>query len=259
MTELAIGTPTKKTVRSANVAGFASDADRWSAVVRRDPAADGVFYYSVRTTGVYCLPSCAARLARRANVRFHATRADADAAGFRACKRCRPTEQGAAIHVAVGDCALGSVLVAASDKGVSAILLGDDTDALVSEVQARFPKAALIRGGADSERWVAQVVAYVEAPRRGLDLPLDIRGTAFQRQVWRALRDIPIGSTTSYADIAARIGAPDTARGVARACAANALAIAIPCHRVVRKDGGLSGYRWGMARKRALLDREAAV
>ena len=345
---------------------FVSDQDRWSAVVRRDAAADDVFYYSVSTTGVYCRPSCASRLARRQHVQFHATREAAERAGFRPCKRCRPdqprqaerqaaaiakacrlieqTEElpsldelaaaagmsrfyfhrvfkaitgltpkayaaahranrvrreltrtsrvtdaiyeagfnssgrfyatsskvlgmtprdfraggpGASIRFAVGECTLGSILVAASERGICAILLGDDADALARDLQDRFPKAHLIGGDTQFEHWMAQVVGFVEAPRLGLDLPLDIRGTAFQQRVWQALSEVPAGTTTSYAEIAKRVGAPNAVRAVAQACAANALAVAIPCHRVVRTDGALSGYRWGVERKRALLDREA--
>ncbi len=324
----------------------------WEAVRRRDPAADGRFVYSVRSTGVYCRPSCAARLARRENVSFHASCAEAESAGFRPCKRCRPNERtlaerqaaivaracrliveaeeppslgdlaqsagmspfhfhrvfkkvagltpkayaaahranrvrdeltrsasvteaiydagfnssgrfyaaaaqllgmtpmrfrsgapGQEIRFAVGECSLGAILVAASEKGVCAILLGDDPDALVRDLQDRFPRARLIGGDAGFERWVATVVGFVEAPRIGLDLPLDLRGTAFQQRVWRALADIPPGSTASYAEVAERIGAPKAVRAVAQACAANPLAVAIPCHRVVRRDGEISGYR----------------
>jgi AraC family transcriptional regulator of adaptative response/methylated-DNA-[protein]-cysteine methyltransferase len=164
---------------------------------------------------------------------------------------------GAAIRFAVGECSLGSILVASSDKGVCAILMGDDPPALVRSLQDRFPKADLIGADAEFETVVAQVVGFVEAPGIGLDLPLDVRGTAFQQRVWRALREIPAGATASYSDIARKIGAPKATRAVAGACAANALAVAIPCHRVVRNDGALSGYRWGVERKRALLDREA--
>ena len=347
---------------------FASDVARWAAVTQRDSAADDHFYYAVSTTGVYCRPSCAARLARREHVQFYATRAEAEKAGFRPCKRCRPDEApraerqaaaiakacrlieqsedlpgldelaeaagmsrfyfhrvfkeitgltpkayaaahrasrvreeltrsstvtdaiyeagfqssgrfyaassqilgmkpsdfrkggvGASIRFAVGECSLGSILVAASEKGICAILLGDDAEALTRDLQDRFPKANLIGGDAEFERWVAQVVGFVEAPRVGLDLPLDIRGTAFQRRVWRALSEVPPGSTASYSDIAKRLGAPKSVRAVAQACAANTLAVVIPCHRVVRTDGGLSGYRWGVERKRTLLDREARV
>jgi len=348
-------------------APFSSDDQRWDAVVRRDPSADGVFYYSVRTTGVYCRPSCAARLARRENVRFHSSCDDAEQAGFRPCKRCRPnapalaeqraaavakacrlieasdegldlgtladaagmsrfhfhrvfksitgltpkayaaahrarrirnaltqrgsvTEaiydagfnsngrfyatsaqvlgmsptsfrsggEGEVIRFAVGECSLGPILVAATEKGVCAILLDDEPDALVRDLQDRFPRAELIGGDEQFEGLVAKVVGLVEAPALGLDLPLDVRGTAFQQRVWQALREIPAGTTVSYAQIAARIGSPKAVRAVAQACAANAIAVAIPCHRVVRNDGGLSGYRWGVERKRALLEREVA-
>jgi AraC family transcriptional regulator of adaptative response/methylated-DNA-[protein]-cysteine methyltransferase len=161
------------------------------------------------------------------------------------------------IRFAVGECSLGSILVAASKRGVCAILMGDDPDILVRDLQDRFPRANLVGGAAKFEQCVAKVVGFVEAPRLGLDLPLDVRGTAFQKRVWQALREIPAGETVSYADIAKRIGSPKSVRAVAQACAANALAVAIPCHRVVRNDGGLSGYRWGVERKRTLLDREA--
>jgi AraC family transcriptional regulator of adaptative response/methylated-DNA-[protein]-cysteine methyltransferase len=354
-----------KAKQTADAAATESDP-RWVAIVTRNQDADGTFYYSVRTTGVYCRPSCAARLARPQNVRFHVTREDAELAGFRPCKRCKPdqpalVDQQAAvvtaacriieaaetapglaelaarvgmspfhfhrlfrritgltpwayaaaqrekrvraelsrsdtvtaaivdagynansrfyekshailgmtpqayraggintdIRFAVGQCSLGAILVAQSDRGVCAILLGDDPDALVRDLQDRFPRARLIGGDADFERLVAVVVGFVEAPGVGLDLPLDVRGTAFQQRVWQALREIPAGQTASYTDIATRIGSPHSVRAVAQACAANALAVAIPCHRVVRQDGGLSGYRWGVERKRALLDREA--
>ena len=339
---------------------------RWAAVLARDPKANGTFFFSVRTTGVYCRPSCGARTARPENVVFHISTADAERAGFRPCKRCKPdrlplAEQHAAkvvelcrllenadevsslealaeragmspyhlhrvfksitgvtprayaaahrasrvraelgrsstvtdaiydagygsngrfyeesnqvlgmtptsyraggantaIRFAIGECSLGSILVAASERGVCAILMGDDPDTLARDLQDRFPRATLIGGDTAFEHLVAKVVGFVEAPRLGLDLPLDVRGTAFQQRVWRALREIPAGATTSYSDIASRIGTPQSVRAVAQACAANPLAVAIPCHRVVRHDGGLSGYRWGVERKRALLDREA--
>ena len=354
------------TSRETDSPPFAGDAERWAAVERRDRGADGAFYYSVRTTGVYCRPSCAARLARRENVRFHASCEEAEAAGFRPCKRCRPNEaalavrraaavakacrlietaeempnldalagsagmsrfhfhrvfrtitgvtpkvyaaahrarrvrealpqsstvteaiygagfnssgrfyakseqvlgmtptrfrsggSGAAIRFAVGECSLGSILVAATDKGVCAILLGDKPEALVRELEDRFPRATLIGGDEDFEQWVAKVIGFVEAPALGLDLPLDVRGTAFQQRVWQALRKIPAGATVTYSEVAQRIGAPKAVRAVGQACASNAIAVAIPCHRVVRNDGSLSGYRWGVERKRALLDREA--
>jgi AraC family transcriptional regulator of adaptative response/methylated-DNA-[protein]-cysteine methyltransferase len=342
------------------------DELRWTAIVSRDRQADGTFFYAVRTTGVFCRPSCPARLPKRENVAFYVASADAEAAGFRPCKRCHPTEFSQAkrhaelvaqacrtieaaetppalatlaraaalspyhfhrvfkqvtgvtirayaqahrgrrvrreldragtvtaaiydagfnsgsrfyenadgilgmtptsfrkggdrtiIRFAVGESVLGSVLVAATDKGVCAIFLGDDPDALVRELQDRFDRAELIGGDAQFEAVVAKVVGFVERPEMGLDLPLDIRGTAFQRRVWEALRAIGIGDTVSYGEIAARIGKPNAVRAVAGACAANALAVAIPCHRVVRTDGSLGGYRWGVELKETLLNREA--
>ncbi len=356
----------KMTVTSAMRAAATVGDLRWAAVLARDPAADGKFFYSVATTGVYCRPSCAARTPRPENVAFHATAAEAEQAGFRPCRRCQPDQSplaerqaalvadlcrlienaerapslqeladhaglstyhlhrvfrtvtgltpreyasgrragrvraelassatvteaiygagyntgsrfyeqsnrllgmtptryraggaGMEIRFAVGECSLGAILVAASERGVCAILLGDDPDALARDLQDRFQRADLIGGDAGFEQLVAQVVGFVEAPGLGLDLPLDVRGTAFQQRVWQALREIPAGATASYSEIARRIGAPQAVRAVAGACAANALAVAIPCHRVVRNDGGLAGYRWGVERKRALLDREA--
>lgn len=161
------------------------------------------------------------------------------------------------IKFAVGQTSLGAILVASSTKGVAAILLGDDPDALVRNLQDRFPKAYLIGADRDYEALVARVVGFVEAPRIGLDLPLDVRGTAFQQRVWQALQEIPVGAAISYAEIAERIGSPKAVRAVAGACAANKLAVAIPCHRVVRADGDLAGYRWGVERKRELIRKEA--
>lgn len=341
---------------------------RWAAVVTRDARMDGKFLYSVATTGVYCRPSCAARTARPENVAFHSTVDDAERAGFRPCRRCKPdqpplttqhantvadlcrlierAEQPPTLHAlaeqaglstfhlhrvfkaitgvtpkqyatahrtrrvkdalgrsssvtaaiydagynsngrfyessnqllgmtptayraggadteirfAVGECSLGSILVAASNVGVCAILLGDDPDALTRDLQDRFPRAQLIGGNADFEQIVARVVGFVEAPALGLDLPLDVRGTAFQQRVWKALSEIPAGTTSSYLEVAHRIGASKSVRAVGGAIAANPLAIAIPCHRVVRSDGALSGYRWGVERKRALIEREAVA
>ena len=354
--------------KNIELAAATENDPRWASVVARSTAADGTFFYSVKTTGVYCRPSCAARVARPENVRFHPTREDAENAGFRPCKRCKPDqpsliEQHAAmvteacrlieasqsvptleelanhagvsgfhlhrvfkaitgvtpreyaaahrgervrkelgrarsvtaaiynsgynsngrfygesqqvlgmtptiyraggvnadIRFAIGECSLGSILVARSELGVCAILLGDDPDTLARDLQDRFPRATLIGGDAEFEQLVAQVVGFVEAPGLGLDLPLDVQGTAFQQRVWQALQEIPAGSTASYTEIASRIGSPKAVRAVAQACAANALAVAIPCHRVVRNDGGLSGYRWGVERKRALLQREAGT
>jgi AraC family transcriptional regulator of adaptative response/methylated-DNA-[protein]-cysteine methyltransferase len=161
------------------------------------------------------------------------------------------------IRFAVGQCSLGAILVAQSERGICAILLGDDPQRLVEDLQDQFPKARLVGGDAGFERLVAQVVGFVEAPSIGLNLPLDVRGTAFQERVWQALREIPPGATVSYAQVAARIGQPKAVRAVAQACGANHLAVAIPCHRVVRRNGELSGYRWGVERKRELLGREA--
>lgn len=161
------------------------------------------------------------------------------------------------IRFAVGQCSLGAVLVAASTRGVCAILLGDDPDALVRDLQDRFKTARLIGADGAFEQWIAQVVGLIESPRVGLALPLDIQGSAFQQRVWQALRGIPAGQTVSYTELAQRIGSPGAVRAVAGACAANPLAVAIPCHRVVRHDGALSGYRWGVERKRILLCREA--
>ena len=362
------GRKVNMTTRTEMLAAETVNDPRWAAVAARDAKADGKFVYSVKTTGVYCRPSCAARPARPENVQFHSTAADAERAGFRPCKRCRPDqpslgEQHAAkvgelcrfiesaervpslealarrvglsayylhrifkavtgvtprayaaahrakrvraeldrsstvteaiygagyssngrfyeeadgvlgmtptnyraggtnmdIRFAIGECSLGSILVATSERGVCAILLGDDPNELARELQDRFPRARLIGGDARFEELVSKVVGFVETPRVGLDLPLDVRGTAFQQRVWQALREIPAGKTASYTEIAKRIGLPKSVRAVAQACSANALAVAIPCHRVVRHDGGLSGYRWGVERKRALLEREAKV
>ena len=339
---------------------------RWAQVVARDKTADGVFWYSVASTGVYCRPSCPSRRANPRNVQLHDSIGAAEAAGFRACRRCnpdglsidaahaalvtkacrlidaaaeapslaqladatelsphyfhrlfkkatgltpkayaaarraarlrdglghaatvtqafhdagfgsngrfyeassallgmRPTQYRAGgadevLRFAVGQCSLGAILVACSHRGVAAILLGDDPEELVRDLEARFPKARLVGGDAAYEQQVALAVGLVEAPARGLALPLDVRGTAFQQRVWRALQDIPPGRTATYAEVAQRIGAPAATRAVASACAANPIAVAIPCHRVVRRDGGLSGYRWGVERKRELIAREA--
>jgi AraC family transcriptional regulator, regulatory protein of adaptative response / methylated-DNA-[protein]-cysteine methyltransferase len=342
-----------------------ADDPRWARVVARDRSADGEFWYSVVTTGVYCRPSCPSRTANPNNVQLHDTLEDAKATGFRPCKRCNPDglsvdaenaglvaracrlierseeipslddlassvgrspshfhrlfkattgltpkeyadehratrireglmkshsvtkaiydagfnssgrfyeksnkmlgmtptqyRAGGAneeIRFAVGECALGAILVASSKKGIAAILLGNDPDKLVRDLQDRFPKAKLVGADKEYEALVARVVGFVEAPGHNLELPLDVRGTTFQRKVWRALREIPVGKTVSYAELARQIGAPKAVRAVAGACAANNIAVVIPCHRVVRKDGSLSGYAWGVERKRGLLERE---
>lgn len=188
-----------------------------------------------------------------ADSRFYATAEQL--LGMRA-REYRAGGMGATIRFAVGQCSLGALLVAQSQRGICAILLGDDADSLVRDLQDQFPKAELIGGDADFEQLVARVVGFIETPAMGLSLPLDVRGTAFQQRVWQALRDIPLGATASYTEIAERIGAPKAVRAVAQACAANHIAVAIPCHRVVRRDGDISGYRWGVERKRALLRRE---
>ena len=359
---------------SANQAAAATQATqadpRWAQVQQRDRAADGRFVYAVRSTGVFCRPSCSSRQPKPENVQFFAGAAQAEAAGYRACKRCTPTAPAAPSHAAlvadlcqwiataedepsladlaeragmspfylqrifkaavgvspkayakahrrsrlqtalgdageaprvidaifdagfastgqlyrdshavlgmtprqyrkggaalpirfgVGECSLGPILVAATAQGICAILLGDDANALVQDLQQRFPQAQLQGGDREFERWMAQVIGFVDEPTRGLALPLDVRGTAFQQQVWQALQRIPVGSTVSYADLAEKLGMPKASRAVAGACAANALAVAIPCHRVVRSDGAISGYRWGVDRKRALLQHEAQL
>lgn len=169
----------------------------------------------------------------------------------------RPHDRAGAIRYGIAHGSLGTILVAASERGLCAILMGDEPAALERDLQARFPRARLVGGDVAFEPVVAQVVSFVEEPGRGLDLPLDVGGTPFQQTVWRRLREIPAGQTVSYTELARLIGAPRAVRAVAQACAANALAVAIPCHRVVRQDGALSGYRWGIERKRLLLDREA--
>jgi AraC family transcriptional regulator of adaptative response/methylated-DNA-[protein]-cysteine methyltransferase len=227
------------------------------------------------TTGVTPAEYAAAQRTRRVRERLPASRSVTDAiyeSGFNSSGRfyeqadamlgMTPTAYragGAAtrIRFAVGQCTLGAILVAATARGVCAIFLGDDPDQLLRELQDRFPRAQLVGGDAAFEKLVARVVGFVETPAVGLDLPLDVRGTAFQQRVWRALRAIPAGTTRSYAEVARRIGAPRSVRAVARAIAGNPIAVAIPCHRVVASDGALTGYRWGIDRKRALLDREA--
>jgi AraC family transcriptional regulator of adaptative response/methylated-DNA-[protein]-cysteine methyltransferase len=245
------------TFANSSARSFTTEDDRWQAIERRDAAADGTFYYSVRTTGVYCRPSCPSRPARRENIAFHASCEAAEAAGFRPCKRCRPNQATATVRFAIGQCWLGAILVATSAKGICAILLGDDPGELRRNLESRFPQALLIEGGESTRQLTDLVIDAIEAPEQARDLPLDPQGTDFEQRVWRELRDIPPGATASYSEIAARIGAPKEAYAVGEACAANMIAVAIPCHRVVRKDGRLANYRWGFKRKRALLKREA--
>ncbi len=342
------------------------DFDRcWAAVESRDGSADGAFYYGVRTTGVYCRPGCPSRRPLRANTAFFATTAEAEAAGLRACKRCRPTDASTASrHVAaiekactllrmsetmpslaeLADAAgssrfhfhrvfkqvtgatprdyarthrlgrfaqkldagekvteaiyasgfgsssrayeaapaalgmtpgarrrggggetirfvtvatpLGWALVAATERGVCMTALGDDRDRLAAMVRERFPAATVVAEDPGLKDWADQVVRFITAPGQTPDLPLDIRGTAFQTRVWRALQKIPLGRTASYSEIARALGQPKAVRAVAQACAANNLALIVPCHRAIREDGDLAGYRWGLERKRALLERE---
>jgi O-6-methylguanine DNA methyltransferase len=227
-----------------------ADDPRWARIVARDKTADGHLWYSVSTTGVYCRPSCPSRIANPTNVQLHDSLESAMTTGFRPCKRCKPDEPSIEAD--------GAILVASSTQGVASILLGDDPDALVRNLQDRFPDARLIGADRDYENLVARVVGFVETPGSGLNLSVDVRGTAFQRRVWQALQAIPVGKKVTYAEVARRIGAPKAVRAVAGACAANNLAVAIPCHRVVRTDGSLSGYAWGVERKRVLLDREAS-
>jgi AraC family transcriptional regulator, regulatory protein of adaptative response / methylated-DNA-[protein]-cysteine methyltransferase len=347
-----------------------SDEMRYAAIAVRDRSQDGAWYYAVRTTGVFCKPSCGARLAKRGNVSFHATIEDAVAAGFRACKRCRPDAKDTDVHAAVVTAAcrmidqalqadgsvpsldalarhtgyspfhlhrifraatgltpraygaasrarilrerlddsdtvsqamhsagyssssrfyetsterlgmtpsrakrggigetvryaisatsLGAILVGATAKGVCSIQLGDDPKSLVRALESRFAGATLVGDDPAFADTVAKVVGFVESPRGALDLPLDIRGTTFQERVWAALTKIAPGVTATYAEVAKAIGSPNSVRAVAAACAANELAIVIPCHRVIKSDGAIAGYRWGVERKSALLKREAA-
>lgn len=338
----------------------------WDALCQRDKQADGRFVYGVKTTGIFCMPSCASRLPLRENVQFFVDAAAAQQAGFRPCKRCCPGSlsreqrqcaaiehacqlmrqaetsltltqvanavgispyhfhrlfkaqvgvtpkryaaalrgqrvrallsdaapvtqaalaagfhsseqfyqeshqllgmaqrrfkhkgQGMTIHFAIGSCSLGAVLVAESERGVCAVLLGDDATALINELHSLFANATVLDGDAAFEQRMALVIRAIDSPGAPLTLPLDIRGTAFQLRVWQALRDIPLGTTLSYRDVAEKMGQPGAVRAVAGACAANRLAVIVPCHRVIRTDGALSGYRWGIARKRQLLESEA--
>lgn len=161
------------------------------------------------------------------------------------------------INYSIGACSFGSILVAHSEKGICAILIHDDDKPLLADLQTRFPKATLNEESTDYKHWLEQVIHFVEAPKKGLELPLDIRGTLFQQHVWQLLQNIPLGTTASYTDIATQLGDPKAVRAVARACAANPIALLVPCHRVVRSDGGISGYRWGVENKRTLIAREA--
>lgn len=234
------------------------DDARWEAMRRRDRDLDGAVFIAVRTTGVYCLASCAGRPLRK-NVEFHDSRESARAAGFRPCLRCRPDQPRETLRWATVPTSLGLALVACSDAGLRLVTLGDDEAALVRDLERRFRSARLTPDpdGLAAER--RAVAAEIDGRGPALDLPLDARGTPLQRAVWAALRTIPAGTTFSYAEVARAIGRPTAARAVAQACGANPLAVLTPCHRVVRADGGVSGYRWGVERKRALLAREARL
>ncbi len=253
------------TAGKAVAASATRDDPRWQRVLARDVTADGEFFYSVSSTGVYCRPSCVSRRAKPEHVAFHPTAEDAQRAGFRPCKRCRPDALAADVHDAaegiirygIAQSSLGRVLCAASERGLCAILFGDDDAVLEHELRRRFATVGVAKDVRGVAAVAAQVMDLIESPATTpFNVPLDVRGTRFQRRVWQALRETHAGSTTSYAQIAARIGMPGSARAVAQACSANPLAVAIPCHRVVRSDGALSGYRWGVQRKRALLRRE---
>jgi AraC family transcriptional regulator of adaptative response/methylated-DNA-[protein]-cysteine methyltransferase len=338
----------------------------WRAVLDRDAGRDGTFVYAVRSTGVYCRPSCPARQPRRVQVVFYPLPEVARACGYRPCKRCRPDQGGGgdpqvevvrracrlleahaegplslaelgadaglspahlqrvfkrvtgisprqyadacrlgrlkarlkekktvttALHEAgygsssrlyeraaeqmgmtpatyrrggrevaiaytVADCPLGRLLLAGTDKGVCAVYLGDAGDALAEELRREFPAAELRRDDEALAAWAEAVCVYLRGQQPHLELPLDVRATAFQWRVWQELRKIPAGSTRTYRQVAEALGMPSAARAVARACATNPVSVVVPCHRVVRGDGGLGGYRWGPHRKQALLDRE---
>lgn len=235
---------------------YDNDDGRWDAVQRRDRNADGAFLFAVKTTGVYCRPGCSGGPLRR-NVVFYLTAAGARADGFRPCKRCRPDAPRETLRHATVDTELGLALAAVSDQGLRVVILGDDAGALRDDLARRFPNARLAPDAAGLDDLLVRIRRLIADPSAPADLPLDARGTALQQRVWAALRQIPAGRTASYADIARAVGRPTAARAVAQACGANPLAVVTPCHRVVRADGGLSGYRWGVERKRALLDREA--
>ncbi len=341
---------------------------RWQAVLQRDSAADGLFVYAIRTTGIYCRPTCPSRRPKPEHTQIFDTSQQAEKAGFRACLRCHPQQaetlqqqqtriienacrlirdsetipdlsrlaaasgfsishfhklfkqitgitpknyaqslrlqklenalnkgdisvteaiyqasynessnfyaaknkpfgmtasaykkggMNIMLHYAIAPCSLGQVLVAATDKGISAILLGDNPELLRNELEQRFPKAKIQPADAAFSVTLDHCIAFIEQPQNHFTLPLDIHGTVFQQKIWQILRRIPPGQTVSYAELARLAGMPRAARAVAGACAANPLAVIVPCHRVVRNDGGLSGYRWGVERKRQLLDKES--
>jgi len=343
-----------------------NEETRWQALVDRDPLFDGTFIVAVKTTGIYCRPTCPSRRPFRRNVTFFDGPDEAEAAGFRACLRCKPRDErapaativeqacayltanldrtvtlselgeavglsphhlqrtftrvagvsprawadarrletlksqlrerddvtsalydagygsssrvyerapgqlgmtpgtyqrggrGMQIQWSIRDCPLGRLLVGATERGVSAIYLGDDDASLEAALHREYPAAEIERDDDRIGDWMARVLEHVSGQRESLDLPVDVVGTAFQRRVWEALRTIPLGATRSYAEVADMIGEPKAVRAVAQACAKNPTAITVPCHRVVRSDGTLSGYRWGVVRKQALLAAERA-
>jgi AraC family transcriptional regulator of adaptative response/methylated-DNA-[protein]-cysteine methyltransferase len=344
---------------------YINDVDRWKAVVDRENSADGCFYYAVKTTGIFCRPSCSSKLPNCENVEYFLSCQEAQASGYRACKKCRPTgtsvkeeteqkiikacriiensnavpklvdlakkvglssyhfhrlfrkyvgvtpKQFASIHrskrlsdslksndsiteafyeagyssssgaynknqdqlsmkpkeyksggvaitiyYGVIECILGWIIVAATDRGICSIEFGDDPAVLPQQLQDRFPKGTIIKAGPGFTNLIEKVVNFIKTPSDNFKLPLDIQGTAFQQQVWNILRQIKPGQTMSYAEVAEKIGNPNAVRAVATACASNKLAVVIPCHRVISKDGRLSGYRWGVERKKMLLDNE---
>jgi AraC family transcriptional regulator, regulatory protein of adaptative response / methylated-DNA-[protein]-cysteine methyltransferase len=344
---------------------FVSEEEKWRALKVKDARADGRFFYGVKSTGVYCRPNCAAKLAKRENVIFFETTDEAERAGFRACKRCgpsgdsqqerdaehvrracelirasetglsldelakavglssfyfqrvfkrvsgvtpreyarelreerarealrrngsvtgaiyeagynansrfyersakmlgmRPREFGAGgggqeIRYSVVKSALGQVLIAGTKRGICAVHFGESAAELESLLQKSFSRARIVEGDAEFKRWVSSVVQSINEADSAKELPLDLRGTVFQQRVWKALREIPKGTTTTYSKLAEKLGTPRAVRAVARACATNQVAVLVPCHRVVRSDGNLAGYRWGLERKRKLLSRE---
>jgi len=236
---------------------YPNDDARWDAMRAKDRAAEGAFYIGVRTTGVYCVASCGGRPLRK-NVAFYATREAARADGLRACLRCKPDINRETLRWAVGETSLGLALVARSEAGLRLVTLGDDAEALRADLEKRFKHARIVPDAEGLTSDLAAVVDVIDHPDRRPALPIDAQGTELQQAVWAALREIPAGQTASYTDIAKAIGRPSAFRAVAQACGANPLAVITPCHRVVRSDGGLSGYRWGVERKRALLARELA-
>jgi AraC family transcriptional regulator of adaptative response/methylated-DNA-[protein]-cysteine methyltransferase len=234
------------------------DEQAWQALIHRDESFAPGFVTAVRTTGIYCRVTCPARRPRRENVRFYRTPGEAARAGFRACKRCRPDEADpSTISFAVVDCVLGKLLVARTERGICAIKLGDSESALEESLRRDFPLAKIEAAPAQLAGVNRRVAAVAAGADSGTDLPLDVRATDFQWRVWRALRQIPIGQTRTYGEIAEAIGKPRAVRAVGRACASNPVALLIPCHRVVRAGGSQGCYRWGASRKGALLAREA--